>query len=250
MIQSFDRAMQIIQLLTSDSKRSYWPISDISDRLGLPLSTTHRLIASLMKHELVSQTADTKHYTVGPRWMEIGLRQLEQVDLRTAARPIMERLAEEVKESVYLSIPSGLYAILIERIDSPSSLKVIDTLGVRIDMHIGAPNKTMLASMPPAEAEDILSVLIADPAERSKLLNRLPEIREAGFCVSYSERTEGTASVAAPIIGFGQKVAGSLSIGVPKGEIPQDRLDYLSKMVISTAREISARMGGLQTAIY
>ena len=60
--------------------------------------------------------------------MEIGLRQLEKVDYRSIAREVMKRLAYEVEESVYLNIPNGTHSIIIERMDSPLKIRVIDNL--------------------------------------------------------------------------------------------------------------------------
>lgn len=244
MVQSIDRAMQIIQLLMSDHSRTGWAISDISERVGLPLSTTHRLISTLVRHELIVQLPETKRYRLGPKWMEVGLQQLEQLDLRTAARPIMERLADELKEAVFLSIPYGMFSIVVDKVDRKLKLRVVESLGERIAMHIGAPNKAMLANMKLAEAEAILIRLMDDPEKRKQLLSTLPGIKKAGYAVSYGELTEGTAAIAAPIIGFGRKVVGALGVGVTASQLTEERLDFLSKQVIQGAHEITTTIGG------
>ncbi len=245
MVQSIDRAMQIIQILVSDDSRQTWSISEIAEKTSLPLSTVHRLISSMMKHSLVMQVPETKQYKVGYMWMEIGLRQLENMDTRAVARSVMERLAHEVKESIYLSIPHGTDAIIIERVDSPLSVRIIDNLGERIPLHIGAANKTMLANLEPKEAERIVKQLLSSPETRQALLERLPEIKRNGYAVSYGEKTEGTASIAAPIIGFNQKVTGALSIGVLSYSITDDRLAFLIDKVKEGAKEISLKIGGM-----
>lgn len=244
MVQSIDRAMQIIQLLMSDHSRTGWAISDISERVDLPLSTTHRLISTLVKHELIVQLPEKKRYRLGPKWMEVGLQQLEQLDLRTAARPIMERLADELKEAVFLSIPYGMFSIVVDKVDSKVKLRVVESLGERIAMHIGATNKVMLANMKLVEAEAILIRLMDDPEKRKQLLTALPGIKKAGFAVSYAEFTEGTAAIAAPIIGFGRKVVGALGVGVTAYQLTEERLVDLSKQVIQGAHEITTTIGG------
>lgn len=244
MVQSIDRAMQIIGLLLSDNSKSGWAISDISERVGLPLSTTHRLISSLQKHELISQLPETKRYKPGSKWMEVGLQQLETMDLRAVARPVMERLAEQTKETVFLSMQYGQYSMGVDKVESPMKLRVVENLGERIAMHIGAPNKAMLASMNPGEAEGILIKLMDDRAKREELLRTLPSIKEAGYCVSYAELTEGTVAIAAPIIGFGRKVEGALGIGVIRYQLTEERVALLGKLVQESAAEVSNRMGG------
>ena len=244
MVQSIDRAMQIIRILESDDGKSGWPISDISEKVGLPLSTTHRLISSLVEHDLVAQLAETKRYILGPKWIELGVRQLDRLDLRTAARPVMERIAAEVKETVFLSIPNGAFSMGIDKIESPMKLRVVENLGERIAMNIGAPNKAMLANMDPREAEAILIKLIADKESRNKLLQSLPDIKRAGYCVSYAEMTEGTVAIAAPILGFGRRVIGAIGIGVMSYGLTEDRVAYLGKEIVAGAGEVTNKMGG------
>ncbi|MGG4143816.1 IclR family transcriptional regulator [Paenibacillus algorifonticola] len=244
MVQSIDRAMQIIQLLMSDHSRTGWAISDISERVDLPLSTTHRLISTLVKHELIVQLPETKRYRLGPKWMEVGLQQLEQLDLRTAARPIMERLADEVKETVFLTIPYGLFSMGVDKVDSSVKPRVVEGLGERIAMHIGASNKVILANMKRNEAEALLVRLVDDQEKRMQLLSALPGIKKAGYAVSYAEMTEGTAAISSPIIGFGRRVVGALGIGVSADRLTDERLDDLSKQVIQGAHEITTTLGG------
>ncbi|OOG92451.1 hypothetical protein BTH41_05362 [Bacillus mycoides] len=197
-----------------------------------------------MEHRLVTQISETKQYTTGPMWMEIGLRQLEKVDYRSVAREVMKRLASEVEESIYMNIPNGTHSIIIERIDSPLKIRVIDNLGEQIPFSIGAANKTMLANMKTNEMEHIVEQLLSSlPEQKQMLFDQLAMIRNEGYAVSYGEKTEGTASVAAPIIGFNHKVVGALSIGLISHRINDDRLSFLISKVKEAANEISIKIG-------
>ncbi|QRG67491.1 IclR family transcriptional regulator [Brevibacillus choshinensis] len=245
MVQSIDRAMSIIHVLVSDENKPHWSISEIADQTALPLSTVHRLISTLMQYGLIMQIPETKQYKLGYTWMEIGLRLLDKIDTRAVARSVMELLASEVKETVYLSIPHGTSAIVLERVEGPMTVRIIDNLGERIPLHIGAANKTMLANMDPAEAKNIVAQLIPDPEAQRELLDRLPVIKQNGYAVSYGEKTEGTASIASPIIGYNHKVVGALSIGVPSYRITDDRLAVLIEKAKQGAKEISLKIGGL-----
>lgn len=195
MVQSIDRAISIIKLLNSTNEKEYWAISDIADRTHLPVSTVHRLLNSLIEHGLVTQISETKQYKIGPMWMEIGLRQLEKVDYRSVAREVMKRLASEVEESVYLNIPNGTHSIIIERMDSPLKIRVIDNLGEQIPLSIGAANKTMLANMKESEMEYIVEQLLsALPEQKQILLDQLKQIRNEGYAVSYGENRRDSFS--------------------------------------------------------
>ncbi|WP_026585317.1 IclR family transcriptional regulator [Bacillus sp. J33] len=243
MVQSIDRAMHIIHILTSDDDKNAWAISEIAEKTALPISTVHRLIGSLIKNGLVMQIPDTKLYKIGYTWMEIGLKLLENTDFRDVTRPIMEQLAQDVKETVYFNIPSGNYSIIMDRIDSPRSVRIIDSLGERIPLHIGAANKTILANMPEKQAEQIIHSLISSQKERDKFIKHLREVKRNGYAISYGEKTDGTASVAAPVIGFNHKVIGAINIEMLDYEITDEHLTFLTDKVKLAAQTISMKIG-------
>jgi DNA-binding IclR family transcriptional regulator len=242
MVQSINRAMKIISILISDENKPSWPITELAAATSLPLGTLHRIMATLITHGLVMQEPVTKHYRAGYAWIEIGLRLLDKLDFRHVARPVMERLAQEVEESIYLNIPEGLDSIPIEKVDSPLIIRIAENLGERIPMPIGAPNKAILAYSPKQEAERIVSQVLP-PEEQQAFFDQLTRIKQAGFAVSYGERTEGTVAVAAPILSYHKTVLAALSINAPSFRVTEDRLSLLIDAVKKAAAEISAKIG-------
>lgn len=243
MVQSIDRAMLIIDILNSDESKSNWQITELSEKTSLSLGTLHRLLNALIQHGLVVQIPETKHYKLGYKWMELGLRQLDKMDFRLVARPVMERLANHVEESIYLNIESGIDGIVIDKIDSPLKIRIAENLGIRIPLHIGAPNKTILAYMKEYEIQQVLDQLNLSPNSTSILKQQLVEIRQNGYAISQSEKTEDTAAIAAPITGYNNKVLAALSVNVPGFRFTQERIPFLIEEVMKAAEEISKKIG-------
>ncbi|MFF2875046.1 IclR family transcriptional regulator [Gottfriedia sp. NPDC057991] len=243
MVQSIDRAMLIIDVLNSDESKSNWQITELSEKTSLSLGTLHRLLNALIQHGLVVQIPETKHYKLGYKWMELGLRQLDKMDFRLVARPVMERLAKQVEESIYLNIESGIDGIVIDKIDSPLKIRIAENLGIRIPLHIGAPNKTILAYMKEHEIQQVLDQLNLSPNSISILKQQLVEIRQKGYAISQNEKTEDTAAIAAPITGYNNKVLAALSVNVPGFRFTQERIPFLIEEVIKAAEEISKKIG-------
>ncbi|UPM55493.1 IclR family transcriptional regulator [Gottfriedia acidiceleris] len=243
MVQSIDRAMLIIDILNSDESKSNWQITELAEKTSLSLGTLHRLLNALIQHGLVVQIPETKHYKLGYKWMELGLRQLDQMDFRLVARPVMERLAKHVEESIYLNIESGIDGIVIDKIDSPLKIRIAENLGIRIPLHIGAPNKTILAYMKENEIQQVLDQLNLSPNSISILKQQLVEIRQNGYAISQSEKTEDTAAIAAPITGYNNKVLAALSVNVPVFRFTQERIPFLIEEVKKAAEEISKKIG-------
>ncbi|MET3576163.1 IclR family transcriptional regulator [Bhargavaea ullalensis] len=242
MIQSIDRAMAIIDAM-SDPERTKWLPAELADSTGLPISTVYRLLQSLESHDLVSQEERTKQYELGYRWVELGLRKYEKLDVRIVARPVMEELAADVRETVYLNAPNDDVSVIIDRIDSPQSVRIIDAIGERIPMHIGAANKVMLANMERREAGALLNRLLNDEEGRAELEGQLRGIRRKGFAISRGEKTPGTLAVAAPVFDYEGRVLAALSVEAIESQVTGEQVDEFIEKVVEGAEKISGEMG-------
>jgi IclR family acetate operon transcriptional repressor len=242
MVQSIERTMKIIRVLISDEKPA-WPISELADATGLPISTLHRFLESMIHYGLVEQEPVTKHYKAGYTWMEIGFILHDKINFRHVARPIMEELASEVEESIFLSIPTGFDSIPIEKVESPLKIRIDENLGERIPLTIGAPNKAILSHWKTAEVMKVVTKQLP-PSEQQLFLDQLDAVKEMGYAISYGEKTEGTVAVAAPVIGYGNQIVAALSINAPSFRVPEDRLSFLIEKVKQKAAAISAKIGG------
>ena len=241
-MQALERSMKIAEIL-SDVEQGGMSISELSGRSGLALSTMHRILQGMARQRMVEQDEHSKLYRLGPVWMEYGLRLYDSMDYVTKIRPELEQLAREVKESVYLSRPSGNEAIVMERIDSEENpIRINDPLGIRIPLHIGAANKAILAAMPADRARRIVENLVPEE-KRDEFYIMLQQIRETGFAESHGERTPGTASVAVAVKDGLGEVIGAVSIGFLDYELEEERLAYLSKKVKEAGDRIGRKLG-------
>ncbi|KMY52995.1 IclR family transcriptional regulator [Bacillus sp. FJAT-27231] len=242
-MQSIDRAMNVIQVLVSDESENWLSITELSQKCDLPVSSMHRLLKAMSKHGLIQQDEQSKQYGLGNIWLEYGLRMYDKLDYISQIRPELERLMDKVEESVYLSQPAGTESMIIERIDSEKNpIRVFDQLGLRIPMSVGAANKIMLAYMPYKQVKSIIDTLLPEQ-ERPAFWEVLKETKLKGYGISHSERTEGTSSVAAPILNHFGEVHGAVSVGFVSFNLTDDRLDFLVKNVVETGKRISAKLG-------
>lgn len=241
-MQSITRAMTVAKVLANHTNEKGVSISELSRQCELPLSTMHRLLQAMIKQSMVEQDEQTKLYRLGVVWLEYGLQVYDTIDYVSKIRPELERLSREVEESVYLSKPIGTEAMIVERIDSENNpIRIYDQLGLRIPMHIGAANKSMLAAMPRAQSESILSLLLP-PDKMLQLLQTLDQLTKQGYAISHSERTEGTSSIAVSIKDSLGQVIGAVSVGVVSFNLTEERLAFLTSKVVETGNNISLRL--------
>ncbi|WP_144509661.1 IclR family transcriptional regulator [Bacillus sp. FJAT-22090] len=241
-MQSITRAMSVAKVLAMNANEKGISISELSKQCELPLSTMHRLLQAMIKQSMVEQDEQSKLYRLGMVWLEYGLKVYDTIDYVSKIRPELERLCREIEESVYLSKPIGTEAMIVERIDSENNpIRIYDQLGVRIPMHIGAANKSMLAAMPRPQSENMLAQLL--PAEKiPEFLQTLDQITKQGYASSHSERTEGTSSIAVSIKDSLGQIIGAVSVGVVSFNLTEERLAFLTNKVIETGNNISLRL--------
>lgn len=242
-LQTIDRAMQVVKVLAGNESKQRFSITDLSKECDLAVSTMHRILQSMKKHELIQQDMDSKLYSLGNAWLEYGLRLYDTFDFVGLIRPEMEKLMHEVGESVYFSKPVGEESLVVERIDCPNNpIRIHDQLGIRIPMNIGAANKVMLAHMPSGDAMRIVNTLLPS-GDREDFMQTLARIRRQGYGVSHGEKTPGTTSVAAPLFNHTNNLIGALSIGYVNFNITEERQNFLIEKVIEYGMRISSKLG-------
>lgn len=243
MIQSIERAMRIIEVLAKDSQKDSWSVAELSEQTGLPVSTIYRNIETLTAYDLVEQVPGSKHYMLGSKWLEYGMKLFDKLDVRKLARPALERLAGDVQETVYLDIPKGHESIIIDRVDSPRNVRIVDPIGERIPLHIGAANRTILAHMSEDQMEQTLSDLALDGKEMATVKQAALEAKTNGYAISFGEKTKGTVSVGAAVIGYGQKVHGAISAEFLEYDTTEEHIAFIIENVKQAAQIISEQLG-------
>jgi IclR family transcriptional regulator, KDG regulon repressor len=242
-MQTIDRAMQVTAVLASNGTKRWFSITELSKECELPVSTLHRLLQSMKEHGLIQQDPDLKLYSLGNKWLEYGLQMYDTFDFVSLIRPEMEKLMHEVEESVYFSKPVGLESLIVERIDClQNPIRLNDQLGIRIPLHIGAANKTMLAHMPNHEILKIVDALLPQE-EKEAFLEVLKQTKDAGYGVSHGEKTKGTSSVAAPIFNQLSELIGAISIGYVDFNVTEEREQFLIEKIREYGMRTSRKLG-------
>lgn len=227
-INSLSKAVEILRLVASEQGVG---LPAVMRRLGLPKSTTHRLLANLERTGLVEgmATADRKLYRLGPVISELasgfaGSRRLAQI-----ARSAMERLREACDETVLLHVFEGSTRVVVEQVESRQELRrTYPHVGVPVPIYGGAASKVFLASLTPDALRRHWTTfppsVTRGAAAFEGFAAELRKIRRQGFSVSVAELTDGVASIAMPIEGIDGRVIASLSVTGPASRLPAHEL--------------------------
>src|SRR5262245_55805145 len=142
-IQVIDRAVRILDVVSQGNGAT---LSAIGHETSLPISTVSRILDALAGHALVERAGDQRTYGLGRRFLTLSARiQQQSADLIKLGRPLLERLAADSGEYVALSRVQGTHAVIVDRVDGPNPLKIIDVLAQPEPLYCGAFRKVLLA---------------------------------------------------------------------------------------------------------
>ena len=143
-INSVSRAFALLELLAlSDTPM---PLVQISKEMGLAPSTTHRFLRSLMALDFVRQDRHTEHYQATLKLFNLGSMVISRFNLSERLLPAMRRIAEQIGESVSLTLLESLEGVLLERVEGKQGVQVF-TKYRRVPLYCTAAGKAILAGL-------------------------------------------------------------------------------------------------------
>jgi IclR family transcriptional regulator, acetate operon repressor len=218
LIESVDKALRLLHLFSGTDRIR---VSDAAALLGVAPSTAHRLLAMLQYHGFAVQDRRTHDYLPGPSLTRVGLAASKQLGLRAQARPVMERLAAEVEETVGLGLLQGTEVLELDGVDGPQVLRIAARTGALIPAHCTALGKALLAALPPDRllalysGETLPALTDRSIVKRIELLAQLGAIRRRGWAESSGESEDGVASIAVPVFDAAGAPCAALGISAP-----------------------------------
>jgi DNA-binding IclR family transcriptional regulator len=244
-VQSIDRVGDILRCFSL--QEPILSLAQISRRVTLAKSTTHRLIASMVHNGLLRLVAPAQ-YALGYSMLHwAGIAQ-QGLDLRTQARASLEELAHTTGETAVLMTRDGNYAVCIDKIDSTQPLRLAMTVGERTWLHAGSSAKVLMAYLEPEQIEAILlqelpALLENTITNPQALRDELAQIRQQNYALSSEERDRGAAGIAAPIFDSEQRAIAGVGIVGPVSRIMGSSHSHLVQITVEMAARISKTMG-------
>ena len=246
-IQVLDLAFGILKAIAENG--SDVGLAELSARLGLHKSTTHRLLMVLENDHFVERCPVSGKYHLGSRLIDLGQAALARLDVFELARPHLRELAEETAETAHLAVLRGGEVVSLVNAESRQTLRTPATVGTRSPAHCTSLGKTMLAFLPPEQVDEFLRQHVLEAYTRrtitspAKFRTELRMIRERGYAVDNEEREEGLRCIGAPVRDHTGAVIAAVSIAGPAFRIRADRVSTLALSVVRAAARISLSLG-------
>jgi DNA-binding IclR family transcriptional regulator len=237
-IASVDSALLLATLLQQEGPLR---VTDAAARLGVSVSTAHRLLGMLVYRDFAEQLPD-RRYAPGPVLRRGPVQQASVATLRDVALPHLRRLVDAVGETANVMVLAGSDVRFVATVESDQVLRVGDRTGRALPAHLSSGGKAVLATLGDDELAGVLEPL--DDAVAARLERELRTIRRRGFAVNDQETEAGLTAVGVAVPPAGAFSGAALSLAAPSARYSRDRLPIwaaaLAEAAGAVARELSA----------
>lgn len=244
MIQSVDRALRILAVLQGDHRLS---LGDIAQRLGLPPSTVHGIVRTLLAHRLVIQEHDSGHYRLGPAVLTMGNVYLDTLELRSRVMPWAEDLARRSGLAVRTAVMLVDDVVVVHHEPRPDGSRQMPEVGIVIPAHASALGKAILAFDDDQvdelldDGEPLRSMTGETTTDPVELRRQLEETRNSGIAQEIEEAVLGECGIAAVISDRLGGAVGAIGLVASNEEWPIDPAVVSS--LRTAARSVSRELG-------
>jgi DNA-binding IclR family transcriptional regulator len=223
-------------------------IQEITKSLSMNRSKVYRYLKTLVDCGWLEYDPETRRYRIGGKPLQIAGASLQQMDLRTVARPFLENLAEETCLNVHLGVLNQISVIYIDKVESDSPIQMRSHPGMAVPAYCTAMGKAMLATLDPQQVTEQVAEALTQRTPNTiatieDLHAELARVRDRGYAIDQEENEPGIGCIGAAIYGYDNDVIGAISLSTLIQNLTNENTLLLGRRLMKTASRISQSMG-------
>jgi DNA-binding IclR family transcriptional regulator len=214
-------------------------LAELSERSGLPRSTTHRILDQLVSLRWLEHSGTS--YVLGLRALELGGLAVAHHEVRKVAAPLLAELHQRTGAVASLAVLDRKDVVFVDRHGRGLSSDGVTRVGGRAPAHATAVGKAMLAWIDDRSLAAVYGERLGSRTHHTlttfeALRHELALIRSRhGLAFDREELTPGSVAVAVAIRGTG-RASGAIQLA---GDPRRVSLDRLTPYVTEAARKVS-----------
>jgi len=238
-IQAVDRAAELLKAV-ANSRRPL-TVVELASATGLNRSTAWRLLATLDQHGLVERDPVTQRYSVGYAILQIAAAGDYDALVRRA-RPVLERLALDTRETVNLAVAKRFNLVYVDQVEAPQVMSP-NWLGRSVALHATSSGKAFLAWLPPEEREALIPARLkrftaTTITTRRELEGELDAVRRDGYSICVGELEETLYGASAAVLNERDRPVAIVSVWGPEHRVFRERLPQIGVEAVRAAAKI------------
>jgi len=222
-------------------------VTAVGRALGLPKTSAHRLLSTLARRGLLERDPGGR-YRPGLGLVALGLGALEREPVVALARPLLEREAAALGETVFLTAPRGGAIVVLDKAEGTGFLRAAPRIGSSVPAHATAVGKLTLAFCPDSlEASDrgaapeaftsdtlVDEVALAREVERARL---------QGWAENQGEWIPGLSVVAAPVFQH-ERMLAAIAAAAPSARMETLGSEAVARRLLAAAKKVGDGLSG------
>jgi len=246
-VGTLSRGLDVLELFAAGAPELSQ--KEISEQLGLPLPTVHRLTKLLAERGYLVRDGETRRLRLGMELARLVPPLLSGLRLPDVARGRLRALAGATGETVNLAVLHGGDVVYLLSETGARLLTPRAAMGLRLPAHCTALGKCLLAQLPDAEARraagrEPYAALTARTLTRWEELHAsLEQVRRTGVAVSRQEYELGLDSIAVPVAWDEGAGPAAVNVSLPSARATRAARAELATRLAATAEEIGAAAG-------
>jgi IclR family transcriptional regulator, pca regulon regulatory protein len=246
-IEALARGLDVVRALGTarPPRAAAMTLSEVAAQAGLARPTARRVLLTLQQLGYVRSEAGA--FSLTPRVLELGTSYVESLGLWDIARPHMERLVAQTRESTSIAQLDGSDIVYVARVAVPKIVTLSVTIGTRFPALQTSLGKVLLAALPDERVDEVL----AEPSRsgitplwapsRDERSAALREVRARGWALTDEQLAPGIRSVAAPLRDGAGRVVAALNVNAHAGETSVDTLvTAYVPLLLAASADVSA----------
>lgn len=233
-VKSAARTVELLEFLAARQNRPA-RLRELSEALGVPRSSLHALLRTLVKHGWVRADSSGSLYGIGIRALLAGTSYLDTDPYLPLIVPFLEELHEKVDETFHFGRLDGRDVVYLATRESTQYLRPYSRIGRRLPAYTTSLGKSLLAERTPEQLErhvpDVLQALTPHTiTSRAALDAELERTRKRGYAIDEQENSLGLRCYAFALP-YADPPVDALSASIPLARLsPQRELEIVDLM--------------------
>ena len=247
LVPAVERAVRLLDHLAG--LRRPQPLAELSKALGMPKSSLHGLLHTLVALGLATRS-ERGDYALGAKPVQWAGAFGQQSGVVDAFDAVAEQLPALREEAIMLAVLDGAEVLYLACRPGTRALAVNFRVGGRFPASCTSSGKALLATLPPARVRELLGSRPLPRLTRhsvgsiASLLRQLEQFRTQGHAVDDEETAEGMHCFGAPVFAAGRSEAvAAVAVSLIKASTSARRRDEVVAAIRELAARVSQRLG-------
>ena len=221
-------------------------VTDVATALGLPMSTSHRLLDLLRGAGFVERDAAQRRYRLGLQFLRVANLVTQNTSFARLCQPALERITAETGETALYCeyLPDQHKAAYAAKSDSTHSLRYRIPLFEPAPVESGASGLAILSFLPSPIRRTVCAAPRASPLSGKRpssrtLASLIETTRRKGFALSNGDKLPDSIGIAVPVRMSEERPIGSLTLTIPESRFVRSKLRAYVALLAQEARLLS-----------